>query len=269
MEINIHNKGEQLFVKEKQLQHSVVVHLALLFIFCLFFIPLTSAEVQTLGTFPTEYPINLIQICQNCTYNNITSVIFPNGSVLLSNVAMTKLGTYYNYTIAQGRASASGRYVVNGFGDLNGQNTVWSYDFFINAVGQELDSSKAILYSVIFVIAIILFFIFIVLGVSLPYKNESDQMTGYIVAVSSIKYVKILAWFFAYLSLLTIIYFGQQISHAYLDLPLLSNSLNVVFYFMVIGIFVGFPLTVYFMIANGIRDSKVIEALERGMRIKE
>lgn len=99
----------------------------------MFLISLASAEIQTLGTFKQRECINLIQTCENCTYNNISTVLYPNSSVVLSNVVMTKDDTYYNYTFCN--TSTLGSYIVNGFGDLDGEKTIWVYDFEVTPTG--------------------------------------------------------------------------------------------------------------------------------------
>ena len=104
----------------------------------IFLISLASAEIQTLGTFKQRECINLIQTCENCTYNNISSVLYPNSSVVLSNIVMTKDDTYYNYTFCN--TSTLGSYIVNGYGDLDGERTTWNYDFKITPSGNDAPS---------------------------------------------------------------------------------------------------------------------------------
>lgn len=104
---------------------------------CSLLIPLTSAA--SLGTFQERSCINLIQTCSNCTYVNITAVYYPNSSIALSNVAMTKLGTLYNYTYC--KTTVSGKYIVTGVGDLDASPTVWDYYFDITPAGINFNPS--------------------------------------------------------------------------------------------------------------------------------
>lgn len=101
----------------------------------LLLIPLISAAQSTLGTFKQNECINLLQTCALCTYNNISTVIYPNSTQALGQTAMTKVGTVYNATFCN--TSVSGTYIVNGYGDLNGDgiNVVWSYTLQVNPVG--------------------------------------------------------------------------------------------------------------------------------------
>lgn len=83
-----------------------------------------------LGTFKQGETIDLIQTCSNCTYNNITKIKLANGTLLNVNGEMTKDGTFYNYTLS-GYTDFIGEYIVNGIGDLDGEEEVWSYVFEI------------------------------------------------------------------------------------------------------------------------------------------
>jgi len=122
-----------------------------LFILGIFLTGIVGAEVQTLGTFKQWDAIDLVQVCSNCSYNNITTVRYPNNTVAISDVVMAKNGTEYNYRFHLTREN--GRYIVNGFGDLDGVSTAWNYDFYINPAGREafsiLDNSLLLMLALI------------------------------------------------------------------------------------------------------------------------
>lgn len=111
-----------------------------LFLFLLVFFSSTFilAAEPSLGTFKQYDCINLIQICDNCSYNNISSVVSPSSSILLSNVEMSSYNSQFNYTFCS--TTETGIYKVNGYGDLNGVRTVWVYDFEITPSGQVQQS---------------------------------------------------------------------------------------------------------------------------------
>lgn len=101
--------------------------------------PLISAEMETLGTVKQYDCITLPQICNNCTYNNITSIIYPNKSLALGQVAMTNSGTEYSY-FSCNLTKVTGEYIVNGKGDLDGMTTVWNYNYFVTPTGTNPSS---------------------------------------------------------------------------------------------------------------------------------
>lgn len=111
----------------------------LLFLFlCILGINGVFADQTSLGNIKLGDDVPLIQLCADCTFNNITSVTAPNGSTILSETAMTKDGTQFNYNLPAASADLFGEYKVNGFGDLNGTNTVWSYSFYVTPNGEDL-----------------------------------------------------------------------------------------------------------------------------------
>lgn len=96
---------------------------------------LVSAEQTNIGLKKAGECIELIQTCSNCTSNNISSIILPNGtSVTYVGATMTRTDTYYNYTYCD--TDATGKYIVNGWGDLDGLDTVWSYTFITTHNGK-------------------------------------------------------------------------------------------------------------------------------------
>lgn len=168
----------------------------LILMFGMFLISLVSAEVQTLGTFKQGDCINLIQTCDSCTYNNISYIIYPNSSVALSNVAMTRDDTYYNYILCY--TSALGDYIVNGFGDLDGVKTIWVYDFKVTQTGTILKTSDSITY-LILIFGVLLFFLLCLYGgIVLPFRNDRDGR-GKIISVQKLKYFKLACLFTSYI----------------------------------------------------------------------
>jgi predicted membrane channel-forming protein YqfA (hemolysin III family) len=81
---------------------------------------------------------------------------------------MEKTGTYFNYTFCN--TTQLGRYIVNGFGDIGGTVTVWSYDFLITSSGTELQTSDSIL-SILFFFGILIIAV-IFFGLALVFNNR-------------------------------------------------------------------------------------------------
>lgn len=106
-------------------------------------LPLVSSVTnQNLGTVPVGKDLELIQICSNstslCDYCNITSVTFiSNATTIISNKAMTKRQSDFNYTLSGTNISAIGSYLVNGYCGAGSEVEVWSYTFTVTQSGQE------------------------------------------------------------------------------------------------------------------------------------
>lgn len=209
----------------------------------------------------------LIQTCANCTFVNTTGVHYPNLSVTYTNIAMTKNINVYNYTFCGN--DILGTYVYDTFGDPDGNKVSASVSYEVTTTGQLLNSSKAVLYIVILFIALLLMALFITLGLMISGDNKRDEMTGYILAVSNVKYIKLFSWALAYLCLMLILRFGYIISYSFLDMDFIANLFNFTFYASVAALFPLFILFVYIVGANAVRDSKIGDALLGGLRIRE
>lgn len=121
---------------------------------------LATAAIADLGTFERDSTIELIQTCDTCTFNNISSILLPNGTIILGEVEMTKDGTFYNFSFND--TGNLGQHIVNGFGDPGGTTTTWNYVFTITATGQALDTPQSVLTIglILILIAIAAFFFY-------------------------------------------------------------------------------------------------------------
>lgn len=158
-------------------------------------IMLVSSSSTTLGIFKKNECINLKQTCSNCSSVNITSVVYPNSSIIISNVEMTKSGTEFNYTLCN--TSVTGIYTVNGVGNPDGLQEIFIYDFTVTTSGYQASTPQALsmfLIIGIFMFVIILFFIFGLKTDYLPAKIFCLSLSvvlivfliGYIMAVANI-----------------------------------------------------------------------------------
>lgn len=239
-----------------------------LFIFLILFINIASAEDQEIpDAGKTSLCIVLSQSYANSTFQNITSIQKPDETVEYLNVPMTRNGGgYFNYTYCN--TTLNGEYVVNGVGDVDGTNQAWNYIFKVNPLGKIFTQQQAILYLLIFTLAFITFVIVTVIAIYTPSENKRDQMTGYIIAVENLKYVKVFMWCLSYLILMLMMYFGWMISYGYLDMDFVGNLFNIVFLSMAYLVLPMFIVGIYVVIANKVRDSKVQDYLSRGIRLR-
>lgn len=242
--------------------------IALIFI-SIFFISLTSASIENLGYFRLNNNIELKQLCSNCTYINITSILYPNSSQALGNVPMTKIGTVYNYTLQSTLIRKSGTWIVNGVGDLNGINTVWSYTFIVNPNGEELTIGLSIMNLIGLLIISGLFGLFLFWGIRLPWKNESDNEEGFLVKVEWKKYLKLFCIVFTYVTLMAFLYMSWNITAAYITLENISKFI-LVLYSIMRALFI--PLFVLTIILGGIKffkDAKLFDQIKKGYNVYE
>jgi hypothetical protein len=122
---------------------------------------LVSASIGNLGTFQKGECVNLLQTCADCTYNNISSVVYPNSSDALGIANMQKTGLVWNYTFCD--TVVAGTYTVNGHGDLGGVDTIWNYNFLVTENGNaEPGGAVIVFFVIVFLILIATFGLFII-----------------------------------------------------------------------------------------------------------
>lgn len=236
----------------------------LIFIFILL-ISFTSS-LESLGIYKQGECLDVRQTCVTCSFVNI-SLTNPNSTIVLNNIGMSDQGAGVWIKEFCGTSTA-GRYDVVGVGDLDGTDTGFAYFFRITATGAELTQAKAVSYIIILIISILIFLGLLFVGIKLPSKNKSDELTGYIIAVSNLKYLKTFILGLSYLSMVWISYFTWMIVYAFLDFGFLSSLFKIIFYTLAISTFPLFVLYVYFTITNFIKDKDISELLLRGLATK-
>lgn len=117
---------------------------AWLFLLALFVLPLVSAD---LGNFQQGNCVNIVETCSNCTYNNITSIAYPNSTFALNDASMSKSGSVYTYSFCN--TSSLGTYSITGLNDLG----TWKDSFKITGNGNSDPSGIVILgFSIVFIL---------------------------------------------------------------------------------------------------------------------
>lgn len=177
----------------------------LILILSLFFISLVSASFgyddgEKVGIFKRNDCIDLTQSCSNCTYNNLTSIIYPNGtrSSFSPEQNMTKSGTDYLFHTCN-FSSQYGGYIVNGYGDLDGSEEVWNYNYEITQTGRVFGTSQVLGSLGIFIGVLAVAFVFLFIGSKLS-KEDKTLPVGFffsVMAVILVIYSLHLAWIFS------------------------------------------------------------------------
>lgn len=239
----------------------------LLIIFVLVFVFITIIDADSsFGMVKQYHCINIEQSCANCTYLNITSILYPNSSVATSNAQMTLLGTKGTFTFCN--TSIVGTYSINGNGNPDAITDIFQGTFEVTVTGQTLSMSKAITYILIFVVAVLVFVGLLILGIFLPVSNSRDEMTGYILAVNNLKYFKMVCLAFSYVIAIFISYFAWTMSYAYLDFDFVTSVFQFFFYALAVALLPLFILGCYFTISNWVRDQQIADYLSRGLRVR-
>lgn len=230
---------------------------------CLFVLILLLGLVSAdLGTFRQGECVKIKTIL-NASSVNISTISYPNSTVIISNKAMTKTGQTFSYTFCN--TSILGTYIYDYF---DNSGNVYVNSFEITPTGNDLSSSQSVVYIIIFIISFIIFIGLLTLGIYLPEGNKKNEMTGYIIAVSNLKYLKLVSLFLAYLTAMILSYFSWMVSYAYLEMEFIGDIFRFLFYGEAILILPIFILFVFITIANLVKDNKIADGLTRGLRMK-
>lgn len=213
-----------------------------------------SGQEQSLGTFRQGECVELIQTCSNCTFNNISSVMYPNSSLALNQATMTKTGTFYNYTFCS--TSPLGEYIVNGFGDLNGLDEIWAYSFLITPAGENLETGQALLYMFMLIVFISIFLLSFYGSIVLPWKNERNPYDE-IIKVNYRKYLKMFCMGMSYVFLVWVSYISWNLSWGYLHMRGIADMFRYLFTVLVALALPVFIIWVVLMVVVYINDQKI------------
>jgi len=116
-------------------QYTLVYHSILTLLMFSLLIGVVSAEQQSLGTVKQNQCIILKQTCANCTFVNVTSVIYPNTTQAQGVLVMAKTGSEYNVSYC--RTGVTGTYTYNTLGNPDGTNVVQPVTFEVTPSGLE------------------------------------------------------------------------------------------------------------------------------------
>lgn len=154
-------------------------------LFCLIFIQTTSA---LLGTFQKEADIDLVQTCNNCTYCNITSVKYPNGTNILTNKEMNKDGTYYNYVLGGTNITEVGTYTYYYDCGNSVEKATGGIDFKITITGDETPEGTSYILAGMFIIifGISWFFIFLSIKMNEPGPKIFFLLASFVFLIGSL-----------------------------------------------------------------------------------
>lgn len=199
--------------------------------------------------------------CSNVSFCSI-NIADPDEDLIVINKNMTNQVSYHNYTITPNK---TGEYTISGFCKDGEYSEEIEIKRLVTQTGTELTKAKSSLYITILIISILTFLGILFLAIKLPSKNKSDELTGYIIAVSNLKYVKTFLMGLSYLIVTWISYFIWMITDALIDFGFVSSIFKIIFYALAISTFPLFILYIYFTIANFVRDKDIKDLLLRGI----
>lgn len=222
------------------------INLVLFLVTLILFLPLISANLESLGTFKQGDTIRIVQVCSDATYINLSSVAYPNSSVAVSNIEMISVGSgefYYDFNLTD----PVGRFDYRGISD-GCEETFASY-FYTTPSGREVSDSKITANIVLFVFFLLIAFVFFFVTRKIDYERwhnsiirRYEHRNHIRVIISSIGYNLMKnAFIWYYLFCLPIILLVTDIAYTFdvqSMIELLKIILAIYYYgFIVVGLF--------------------------------
>ena len=95
---------------------------------------LVFAAETDIGTKKQNTCIDLIQTCADCSYVNFSSYTLPNGTRIVTEWEGVKSGPTFTYNDCN-IANQTGTYIIDGHGDIEGVDTVFTYTYEVTPTG--------------------------------------------------------------------------------------------------------------------------------------
>jgi hypothetical protein len=124
----------------QRMQHATIKAL-LIFSMAVLMLSLVSAGKESLGVFKQNENVRIVQVCDDATWVNISSISYPNGSVASSGIKMVPSSGEFYYNFSD--TLQLGIYDVRGISD--GCENTFTYYFEITPTGKITSSSQGLL----------------------------------------------------------------------------------------------------------------------------
>jgi len=129
------------------------------------------SSVYDLGFIEKGECVDLYQSCSNCSYVNITSMKYPNDTIVYHNFGMDKNGRDYTYNFCA--TDLDGDYFYTTCGDQDGVEECRTFDFYVNEGGVEItDGRSSLTIALLFVLVCFLFISLFFMVKSESYKSK-------------------------------------------------------------------------------------------------
>jgi len=194
-----------------------------------------------------------IKIPLNATWVNISTLTFPNQTMLSLNWETTLYGgTFYNSSFCDTYQLGSYSYE---FFDNTGFSS--GNSFTVTKNGDNFDTSQAIVYIILLTINILFLALFVYLSFKLPYENEKSIRNEREVVVTKIvkeKYLKLMSIWFSYGLYLWLITILTGLINNYVSFEELRNLTTNLYLFSYLGGYLVTTFMVLFIFLNIWKD---------------
>lgn len=230
--------------------------------------PLIIADevADELGYFRINENITLVQVCDDCTFVNITSIKYPNSTLQIINQPMTK--TNQEFTYGFNNTDLIGEYFYTACGDVGDTTyTCESVLFTITNSGYELSTGESIIYIIFLLASLFTFSLCLFFSIKIPFKNQRSQ-DGTIISINDMKYLKIFLIVMSYIVLMFIFGIVRSITANYLSINGAYRLFNFLFYMMFSFVWPLIVVSLILTVVLYLSSKRLQKALERGVPMR-
>lgn len=227
---------------------------------------LVGASNPKLNTFEQNKEVELKQTCvingSFCGGCNISSVDYPNGSIAISDVEMTKRTADFNYTLNKNYTSMLGTYTVNGYCRWNDVLKNFVYYFTVTPNGEELTEGQAIINVFLTLILFGLIVSFAYFIIVIPKENERNSRGDY-VKIIKLKYLRIMFIAFLYPLIIILLNLMNGLAVNFSTLSMFSGIIGFLFEVMLRGAWIFTVVIILWIIYKMIQDSNIQKTINK------
>ena len=232
----------------------------ILLISTLLIVPFVSAvNADYTMTFKKGDTSTLIQICDTCTYVNMSSIILPNKTIVNPNELMTKSGQTYTYTYTFD-SNGLGKYSV--CGDKDSAYKCEVIPFEVTGSGNILNTEYSIIYSV-FLLILVFLFLLSLYGINvLPSSNERNEAGLF--EVSNLKHLRKSLFLVSWGILTAIFYLASNIGLSYFPDAMFGTFMFSIYQVMMRLVLPIIVIVLIWIFVGMFKDNELKKMIERG-----
>ena len=220
----------------------------------MFLISFTSAVTCNNPGLPNAQKLDvetqLIQVCDSCTYVNISSITSPNSTEYINEV-MTKTGTTYNYTYIPNQI---GTYFYSVIGNKGGGFLEETLCFEVTPSGSSSTTGESILYLALLIVFFGITITMVYFSVVTPYYNDRNENGG-VTRINKLKYLKIIFIAFTYPVIIILLNFLNGVAERFTTLTIFGGIIGFLFETMLSSAWIFTILIMIWIVYLLIRDS--------------
>lgn len=226
-----------------------------IFLFSILLIGLVNAS---LGTFKQNECVNIKTILNTSTVT-LSTLSYPNSTLITSNKAMTKNLLTFNYTYCN--TTELGTYIYDYY---DAEGNVYVNDFIITYTGKQITSQEMAIYIIALIFLVLLMVGLSILASTLPSSDTKDE-AGNILNINWLKYIRPIIWMIVWILGIACYFILANIGIAYLSNAMIGNLFFKIFQVLFWLTIAFIPIYFIYLIARAFKDKELQSLIERGV----